>query len=430
MKIIKWKLSVKNIDNIKKLLIITLNQNNLINIVKEETDIFFYTLINQKKILLQIDDNYFDLILNDTKKYNYLFRGITRAILFYEKVGVYNYNHQRQNKIDDRYIYSRSYSSLVPEYLNKPPIILIRDILNNKKYGSDSMSSLITYLFAFYIKSNLSTMLVKPFIENYNIDESKYIIKGPSFNDFFIRELREPLKVIKNTEIIYAPTSSRTMVFNYKNFYKLKLHIKGNKFSLLKLINEKKIEKKYSVVVCRLAIHDYHHVHMPEDGILVKITEFNGTYRSVDLDYLRSDLNVLNENKRVVLKFKRSDNSRFYIILIGSILISSIVHRLEVNKTYYTKEKIGYFQYGGSCVVYVSDRNVYFDQDLTYFSSEGIESYIKVGTEIGNVYKQKKHIYNHSYNIKKHIHGYFNKLLNYIILLIMKMKNLYLKDIF
>ena len=53
MKIIKWKLSVKNIDNIKKLLIITLNQNNLINIVKEETDIFFYTIINQKKILLQ-----------------------------------------------------------------------------------------------------------------------------------------------------------------------------------------------------------------------------------------------------------------------------------------------------------------------------------------------------------------------------------------
>ena len=84
MKIIKWKLSVKNIDNIQKLLIITLNQNNLINIVKEETEIFFYTLINQKKILLQIDDNYFDLILNDLKKYEYSYSGKTRAILFYD----------------------------------------------------------------------------------------------------------------------------------------------------------------------------------------------------------------------------------------------------------------------------------------------------------------------------------------------------------
>ena len=99
-------------------------------------------------------------------------------------------------------------------------------------------------------------------------------------------------------------------------------------------------------------------------------------------------------------------------------------------KKYYTKEKIAYFLYGGSCVVYVSDRNIYFDEDLTYFSSEGIESYIKVGTEIGNVYKQKKRIYNHSYSIKKHIHGYLNKLLNYIILLIIKIINVYLKDIF
>jgi phosphatidylserine decarboxylase len=283
---------------------------------------------------------------------------------------------------------------------------------------------------AYFMKSNVSSILVNKFIDHYKINPKKYIVKGSTFNDFFIRELKEPLKVIKNTEIIYLPTSSRIMVYNFRNFYKLKLHIKGTKFSLLKLVNEKKIEKKYSVIVCRLSVSDYHHVHMPEDGVLVKINEFNGTHRSVDLDYLRSNINVINENKRVVLKFKRSDNSRFYIILIGAILISSIIHSLEINKTYYTKEKIGYFQYGGSCVVYVSDRNIFFDEDLTYFSNEGIESYVKVGTEIGNVYKQKKQIYNNSYNIKKYIHGYFNKLLNYIILLIMKIKNVYLKDIF
>ena len=186
MKIIKWKLSVKNIDNIQKLLIITLNQNNLINIVKEETEIFFYTLINQKKILLQIDDNYFDLILNDLKKYEYSYSGKTRAILFYDKVGVYKYNRQKQNKIDDRFIYSRGYNSLVPEYLNKTSIIFIRDILNNKEYGNDSLSSLITYIFAFYIKSNLSSMLVKPFIENYNINESKYKKREPTYRKLYI----------------------------------------------------------------------------------------------------------------------------------------------------------------------------------------------------------------------------------------------------
>jgi phosphatidylserine decarboxylase precursor len=432
MKIIKWKLKIKNIDDIKRILIFSINRNSLINIVKEETDIFFYSIVGQDKILIQIDDIYADLDIIDSKdnKFEFKSNNVIRAILFYSQIKSYKYINDKQNIIDDRYIYSRSYKSLVPEYLNKSYFIIIRDILNNKKYGSNYMASLITTIFAYYINSNLSSMLIKPFIREYSIDESKYIVRGPSFNAFFIRELKVPLKVIKNTETIYSPVSARVMLYNYKNLYKLKLHIKGKNFSLLKLINEKKIEKKYSVAVCRLAINDYHHVHMPEDGILIKISEFNGTYTSVDIDYLRnSEYNVLNDNKRVVLKFKRSDDSRFYIILIGSILISSIVHKLELNKTYYTREKICYFQYGGSCVVYVSDRNIYFDSDLLYFSNECIESHVKVGEEIGNVYKQKEKLFINSYNIKKHIFGFINKLINYIVLLIIKINKKYLKDL-
>jgi len=432
MKIIKWKLKIKNIDDIKRILIFSINRNSLINIVKEETDIFFYSIIGQEKILIQIDDIYANLNITNSisNKFEFKSNNVSRAILFYSQIESYKYINDKQNVIDDRFIYSRSYKSLVPEYLNNSFFIIIRDVLNNKKYGSNYMTSLITTIFAYYINSNLSSMLIKPFIKQYNIDESKYIVKGPSFNAFFIRELKVPLKVIKNTEIIYSPVSARVMLYNYKNLYKLKLHIKGKNFSLLKLINEKKIEKKYSVAVCRLALNDYHHVHMPEDGILIKLTEFNGTYLSVDVDYLRNpEYNVLNDNKRVVLKFKRSDNSKFYIILVGAILISSIVHKLELNKTYYTREKIGYFQYGGSCVVYVSDRNIYFDKDLSYFSNEGIESHIKVGEEIGNVYKQKDISFISSYNVKKHIFGFINILINYIVLLFIKINKKYLKDL-
>ena len=429
MKIIKWKLKIKNIENIKKILIFTINRNDLINIVKEETEIYFYTIFGQNKVLIQIDDSYINLDLNKNKL-EYKSNNLIKAILFYKEVQLYRYKNERQNIINDRYIYDRSYKSLVPEYLNSYYFIILRDIFNNKKFGSNFLASIVTYIFAYYIKSKFSSGLVKPFIKQYNINESKYIINGPTFNDFFIRELKKPLNIIKNTEKIYTPSTSRIMVYNFKNFFKLKLHIKGLDFSLLKLINEKKIEKKYSVVVCRLAIFDYHHIHMPEDGTLIKISEFNGDYTSVDIDYLRHpEYNVLNENKRVVLKFKRSDNSRFYLIMVGSILISSIIYNLELNKTYYTREKIAYFQYGGSCVVYVSDRNIYFDEDLTYFSNEGIESYTKVGEEIGNVYKQKKKNFVSSYKIKKHIHGFLNKLIDYILLIIIKINKKYLKDL-
>lgn len=419
MDIIKWKLKIKKIENVKNIIIYSLNQNNLINLENEETFIYFYTLKNQKKILVQIDGNIFSLHLNEEKK-NYEEKNIVKAILFYNKEGIIKYNFNKQNRIDDRYIYCRRYNTLVPEYRNKYFFLILRDIVNNSYFGSNTIAKILTYMVAYFMNSNVSSILVNKFIDHYKINPKKYIVKGPTFNDFFIRELKEPLTILKNNDYIFSPVSARTVFFNYKNYYKLNLYIKGKNFRLSKLIDEKKIQTKYSVVISRLAINDYHHLHMPEDGKLIEIKEFNGNYISVDKEYLQSELNVLTDNKRVVLKFKRDDGSKFFLVMVGSILISSIVYKLELNKKYYTKERIAYFQYGGSCVVYVSDRNIYFDDDILYFSNEGIESYIKVGDEIGNIHKQKKVNFIKNYHIKRHVIGFLNKLIEYIIKMIIR----------
>jgi hypothetical protein len=84
MEIIKWKLKIKNISNIKNLQIITINQNSNINIVKEETDIYFYSLKDQEVVLMNIDNIYFDLPLNNNT-YNLKVNNIVKAILIYKK---------------------------------------------------------------------------------------------------------------------------------------------------------------------------------------------------------------------------------------------------------------------------------------------------------------------------------------------------------
>ena len=82
MNIIKWKLKIKNIGGIQRIQIFSLNSNKLINIVNEETEIFFYTLIDQKKVLVKIDENHFDIDTNTTS-YKYEDNSIVKAILFY-----------------------------------------------------------------------------------------------------------------------------------------------------------------------------------------------------------------------------------------------------------------------------------------------------------------------------------------------------------
>ena len=81
MNIIKWKLKIKNIGGIQRIQIFSLNSNKLINIVNEETEIFFYTLMNQKKVLVKIDENHFDIDIN-TQSYKYEDNNIVKAILF------------------------------------------------------------------------------------------------------------------------------------------------------------------------------------------------------------------------------------------------------------------------------------------------------------------------------------------------------------
>jgi len=163
MNIIKWKLKIKNIGGIQRIQIFSLNNNKLINIVNEETDIFFYSLIDQKKVLVKIDENHFDIDIN-TQSYKYEDNNIVKAILFYNIENIYKYNTEQQNIIEDRFIYSRKYCSLIPEHLNRIEYIVIRDVLNNKYFGSESFSMIITYFFAYFVKSNLSSFLIKSFI--------------------------------------------------------------------------------------------------------------------------------------------------------------------------------------------------------------------------------------------------------------------------
>jgi phosphatidylserine decarboxylase len=429
MELNKWKLKINNIGNIKQIIIFSINQNNIINIVKEETELYFYTLLNQNMVLIQIDNIIFELNLFKNT-HNFEDNDIVKAILFYEKINTLTYINDKQNKLNDRYIYIRKYKSLVPEYRHSPLFLIIRDILNNKYFGSDSLLYLITYLMAIFLKSEYSNILIKSYIKNYHINTDNYIINGNTFNNIFIRELKEPLVPIKNSEIIYSPATSRAIFFNFKNYYRLNLYIKGKNFNLPDLINEQNIKSKYSIIICRLAINDYHHVHMPEDGILIEISEYNGTYKSVDKDYIRSSINVMNDNKRTIFKFKRLNGTLFYLVAIGSTIVSSIVYNLKVDTMYLTKEKIAYFQFGGSCVVYVSDQNIYFDKDLLYFSNENIESYVKVGEEIGNLYNSRNIEFIKNYNIKKHIIGFLNNLLEIIISFFIKFHQRYLKNLY
>lgn len=78
------------------------------------------------------------------------------------------------------------------------------------------------------------------------------------------------------------------------------------------------------------------------------------------------------------------ENTSTAFVAVGAMLVGSIVWSKKPGDRIRKGEELGYFQYGGStCIVVFPGQCVKFNKDLATSSSEGMETLVKVGEEIG-----------------------------------------------
>jgi phosphatidylserine decarboxylase len=237
---------------------------------------------------------------------------------------------------------------------------------------------------AYFLNSSFSTFLITDFIDKYNINVNKYInfngTKYDSFNDFFTRKLVNLPEINLNSNDFRSPCTSRITSYSNIDANKFITKIKGLDFSINKLLDTTENFNINTILICRLAIQDYHHFHMPLTGKLTNIKKVGSDYLITE----KSQLSVLTENYREVYEFINND-FKFWIVPIGSLLVGSIKNTLEIDKTYYSGERIGNFELGGSTVVILSEKTINIDDDILYYSDLNIETYVKVGDIIGSM---------------------------------------------
>eukprot|EP00913_Durusdinium_trenchii_P028722 g26937.t1 len=157
-----------------------------------------------------------------------------------------------------------------------------------------------------------------------------------------------------------------------------RIWIKGLKFSLAELLGDaaaKPFLQKpgcCSVAVCRLAPQDYHRFHFPcGPGEVIDQNFLAGEYYSVNpLAVNNPNIDVLTENCRSVTRLQHPSFGQVAFVAVGS--------------TFAKGDCYGYFQYGGStCVIVTEPGAVGWDPDLLDASARGIESFVKMGEQIG-----------------------------------------------
>ena len=228
------------------------------------------------------------------------------------------------------------------------------------------------------------------FVNSYNIDmkeSKKNIDEFDSFNDFFIRELRDGARQIEPDEnILVSPADGKILVFeNLKEIDRF--FVKGKEFNLIEFFQSEELAKKYTggtMVIIRLAPVDYHRFHFPATGIIGESRLINGYYYSVSPYAIKKNFKIYSENKREISILRTEKFGDIALSEIGATMVGGIKQSYTPNSQVKKGEEKGYFFFGGSsCIMFFEKDRVKFDSDIIENSQLGLETKLSMGERIG-----------------------------------------------
>ena len=233
----------------------------------------------------------------------------------------------------------------------------------------------VSNIYAKYMTSKFSKLKIKKFIKNNNIDMSEYIEEDYScFNDFFIRQIKPNKRKIQNDLI--AVCDSKLSVYKITKDSTFK--IKNSIYTIEELIGDKK-DYKYALIF-RLCVDDYHHYVYPDNGKVISKKRIEGRLHTVQ-PISSKRYKVFHENTREITYLDCNNLGEIAYIEVGALLVGKIVNEEKVK---FTKgEEKGHFEFGGSTVIMLINKEIKIDKKILENTEKEIETIVKLGNKIG-----------------------------------------------
>ncbi len=179
-----------------------------------------------------------------------------------------------------------------------------------------------------FIKKQITRLFMKITGANLNDAVRKSLDDYDSLLDFFTRELEPSVRPIDGTdngEIICCPVDGR--VAHVGDILQDQIfQIKGYTYSLTDLVTSDYAEgyKNGQAATIYLAPYDYHRIHMPMNGKLLRARYIPGELNSVSITLLDKIAGLFAKNERVVLEFESDNGQPFLMVLVGAVNVGSI----------------------------------------------------------------------------------------------------------
>ncbi len=236
-------------------------------------------------------------------------------------------------------------------------------------------TKLAANLYARYMNSKLSRHKIKRFIKKNHINMDDYLQDNyRSFNEFFIRKIKSTKRPIDKDLIAVCDSKLSA----YKIDKNSKFEIKNSIYTIEELIREKK-EYKYALIF-RLCVDDYHHYIFPDNGKIVGKKHIKGILHTVQPIAFKK-YKVFLENDREVTFLDCKNLGDVCFIEVGAMMVGKIFN--ENVKEFKKGQEKGHFEFGGSTVIMLVNKDIKIDKRIIDNSQKGIETIVKMGQKIG-----------------------------------------------
>jgi phosphatidylserine decarboxylase len=175
----------------------------------------------------------------------------------------------------------------------------------------------------------ITTGIIERFVRRYGVDMSEAansdIASYASFNAFFTRGLRPGARPLANAELI-CPVDGAISQFGAIEGDQI-FQAKGHRYSSTALLGgDAALAAQYRnghFATIYLSPRDYHRIHMPCDGRLLRMIHVPGALFSVNPTTARGVPGLFARNERVVCIFD-GPRGPFVLVLVGATIVGSM----------------------------------------------------------------------------------------------------------
>jgi phosphatidylserine decarboxylase len=175
-----------------------------------------------------------------------------------------------------------------------------------------------------------TTRVIRWFVGRYGVDMSEAadpdIGHYASFNDFFTRPLKAGARPLADADFI-CPVDGAISQYGAIDDHHI-IQAKGHRFTTTDLVGgDAALAAQFrhgSFANLYLSPRDYHRLHMPCDGRLVRMIHVPGALFSVNPVTARGVPGLFARNERVVCVFKSAEHGPFVMVLVGATIVGSM----------------------------------------------------------------------------------------------------------